>query len=350
MTAYHHGFTRRKARFLADFVGGGVRARSRRPLEAGDVLYLWGDLPAPSDVGEGVSIVRVEDGFLRSAGLGVTFAPPLSWTFDAQGLHHWGHQPTDLERLILDCAADAHLLERAARLRQRLVGLRVTKYNLQETPLALKPRREGQARVLVIGQVADDAALRGIRTPVKTNLDLLAAARKMRPDAELIYRPHPDVVAGVREGRDAGWQTLADQRVTAGGLVPLLDLVDEVHVMNSLAGFEAVLRDVPVVCHAQPFYAGWGLTTDCHPPQRRTSASLDQLVAGALILYPRYRHPETGDAIEPEDAVALLARMRDARRGAGPWADLREALLARVARIADAWRARRAQRARSRHA
>ena len=67
----------------------------------------------------------------------------------------------------------------------------------------------------------------------------------------------------------------------------LLAAVDEVHVLTSLAGFEALQRGKRVVTYGQPFYAGWGLTEDIYPVDRRTRRlSLDELVAGALIVYP----------------------------------------------------------------
>jgi capsular polysaccharide export protein len=44
-----------------------------------------------------------------------------------------------------------------------------------------------------------------------------------------------------------------------------------------------------VYSYGLPFYAGWGLTIDRHSTPRRTRRlSLEQLVAGALIIYPRY--------------------------------------------------------------
>ena len=90
-----------------------------------------------------------------------------------------------------------------------------------------------------------------------------------------------------------------------------LEQVDEVHVMTSLAGFEALLRGRKVVCYGQPFYAGWGLTTDVHPPERRRRLlSLDALVAGALILYPRYFSQSGSADSTPERALDDLDAWR----------------------------------------
>jgi capsular polysaccharide export protein len=85
-------------------------------------------------------------------------------------------------------------------------------------------------------------------------------------------------------------------------------MVDEVHVNTSLAGFEALLREKPVSTYGVPFYAGWGLTTDLAPiPARRTAKrSIDELVAAALLLYPRYLDPVTGLPCPAETVVARL--------------------------------------------
>ena len=82
--------------------------------------------------------------------------------------------------------------------------------------------------------------------------------------------------------------------------------------MTSLAGFEALLRNVRVVCHGLPFYAGWGLTTDRVDCRRRTkNLTLDELVFGVLITYPRYINAgkSTGKKvfIEPEQLIDQLA-------------------------------------------
>ena len=93
--------------------------------------------------------------------------------------------------------------------------------------------------------------------------------------------------------------------------------------MTSLAGFEALLRGKPVTTYGQPFYAGWGLTEDlCPVPRRTRRRSLDELVAGALILYPRYLDPVTGLRCTPELLVERLGHRRaaaaDRLRAAGP--------------------------------
>jgi capsular polysaccharide export protein len=85
----------------------------------------------------------------------------------------------------------------------------------------------------------------------------------------------------------------------------LLEAVDEVHVLTSLAGFDALIRGKPVTTHGCPFYAGWGLTRDfCEPIARRGRLlKLDELVAAALILYPVYVSRVSKAYTTPERAL-----------------------------------------------
>lgn len=93
------------------------------------------------------------------------------------------------------------------------------------------------------------------------------------------------------------------------------------HVLTSLAGFEALLRGKKVVCYGQPFYAGWGLTVDIDPLPRRTRrVTLDELVAATLILYPTYVSRTTGRFTTPERALDELLAWRDQGVQNASWA------------------------------
>lgn len=263
----------------------------------------------------GVPVVWVEDGFIRSAGLGAGFLPAASITLDARRPYYDPEGPSDLEVLLATAAFPPALLARAAALRAALVARRVTKYNLPGTVPAL-PATSGRRRILVPGQVEDDlSVLRGGAGAVRGNLDLLRAVRAAEPKAFIIFKPHPDVEAGYRRGGVAAAEAagLADLVLARAPIAPLLGQVDAVHTLTSLAGFEALLRGLPVTCWGRPFYAGWGLTQDRAPiPRRARRLSLDELVAGALILHPRYQDPVT---LLPTTPEALLDRLAEA----APW-------------------------------
>jgi len=163
----------------------------------------------------------------------------------------------------------------------------------------------------VPGQVEDDASIRLGAGEVRTNLALLAHARELHPRALIVYKPHPDVEAGLRDGRVApdDLARLADAVANDADPAALIAQADRVVTMTSLMGFEALLRGVAVTTLGAPFYAGWGLTRDLGPvPARRAARpSVAALAHAALIAYPRYRDPVTGLPCPVELAVDRLS-------------------------------------------
>jgi capsular polysaccharide export protein len=303
------------------WVASGMRMWKRKPLQQVFGRYkavVFEDDPAraralnrpwmvwagKADVGHD-DAVRVEDGFLRSRGLGAELVPPLSLVTDDLGIYYDPNRPSRLEKLIQarqKLRPDQRL--RAEALVRSLIKSGVNKYNLGGRP---DPLPQG-LRILVVGQVEDDASIRLGAGDICTNEALLRTARAAHPDGGLIYKPHPDVEAGLRAGAfDA--TAIADVVARDVDISALLDEVDELWTMTSLAGFEALLRGVRVVTTGAPFYAGWGLTDDRGqvPPRRREDIPLLGLVHATLIDYPRYFDPVTRWPCPVEVVVERLA-------------------------------------------
>ncbi|WP_241209674.1 capsular polysaccharide biosynthesis protein [Brevundimonas fluminis] len=260
----------------------------------------------------GAALFRMEDGFLRSRGLGSDFTPALSAVLDGTGVHYDPSAPSDLETLIQRGVSEADRA-RGARLRARIVAAGLSKYNLGGAPAPDWPT--DRDRILVLGQVEDDrSVLLGCET-IRTNAALLTEVRRLNPDAFLIWRDHPDVRAGNRIGvlpPDAA--ALADARADDLDVVACIEAADAVAVMTSLAGFEALIRGKRVLTFGRPFFAGWGLTQDALPVPRRTARpSVDDLVAAALILHPLHVAPN-GVPCEAEDLVTALEAAPEPRR------------------------------------
>ena len=295
-----------------------VRSASRVPADS--ALLVWGRKIIPGKLAAGVQLIQLEDGFLRSVGLGADLIPPVSWVIDTRGIYYDATQPSDLEVLLQTTDFTPDLLARTVRLRERIVSNGLTKYNVGSN---LWQRPVGAERVILVpGQVESDASLRFGAPGICTNLGLLRAVREANPNAYLLYKPHPDVVAGLRrkgqgEGEANHW---CDEVVADVVMGELLQQVDEVHTLTSLAGFEALLRGKAVTCYGQPFYAGWGLTMDIEPILRRSRRlSLDMLVAGALILYPTYISRLTGRCTTAECTLDELLAWRTAETSGLPW-------------------------------
>ncbi len=287
-----------------------AKAASRRTAIAVWATRMPATLESEADR-QAIPLIRMEDGFIRSFGLGSALTAPASIVADQRGIYFDPSVPSDLEVLLSNTVFSVPIQQRAARLIDLLAAKGVSKYGFGGEAPRIKAK-PGQRIILVPGQVADDLSLQlGGRGPVRTNAALLSEVRHRNPDAFILYRPHPDVEAGYRRGAiiDPVTAGLADQLVPDGSIAALIGLVDEVHTITSLAGFEALLRGRKVETFGQPFYAGWGLTTDHVPVDRRQRRlQIEELVAGALILYPNYIDPVSGILCGPETLIGRLAQ------------------------------------------
>lgn len=264
----------------------------------------------------------MEDGFIRSNGLGATLLAPLSVVIDSQGIYYDATQPSDLEQLLVTSAElTAEQQARVQKLWQQLLEQRVSKYNVGQANKAsgiCKAKTRGQRRLLIVGQVEDDLSVKYCGSAITTNTALIQRVRCEHPEAYLIYKPHPDVEAGLRSGKVAeSTLVMVDSVAYEMAMPDCLDAVDEVHTISSLTGFEALLRGLQVTCYGLPFYAGWGLTTDidahvepkCSYLQRRQRSSaltLEQLIHCTLIDYPLYRLPNGYGLAQPEQIIDYL--------------------------------------------
>lgn len=322
----HAGYNARgmrlwKRRHLQEFFGRPTPLRFNKPVKTGTPVMVWAgqeteDLRQDCAAAD-VPLLRIEDGFLRSRGLGAELVPPLSLVRDDLGIYYDPTRESCLERLIAGSPdLPAAEVQRAGHLIARLTQAGLSKYNLPGHAPADLPRGH---RILVPGQVEDDASVRlGCRGDC-TNLDLLKRTRAENPDAVILYKPHPDIEAGLRAGalpRDAALEH-ADMVLEGADPAGLIGAVDEVWTLTSLLGFEALIRGTPVTCLGTPFYAGWGLTRDLGdvPARRQARPSVEQFTHAVLIGYPRYLDPKTGLPCPVEVAVDRLAAGTAARTG-----------------------------------
>lgn len=324
------GFSRWKRGFLGDFLGDAGRLRhyasaQQLPSSAERVL-CWSSRVTPEisayTARHYAPLWRVEDGFIRSAGLGIDLTRPMSLALDSRGIYYDPRRPSDLEHLLETTDFSDDLLDRARRLRKRLVTLKLSKYNAPAhghqtqkhgiSAQVSQAQAAGRACILVPGQVESDASIQAGSPDISTNSKLLQAVRRANPGAYILYKAHPDVISGIRTGQlEKAAAQLYDLDVSQLDITRLLEQVDSVHTMCSLTGFEALLRGRQVTTYGMPFYAGWGLTYDhMHCPRRTRTLSLDALVAGSLILYPHYVDPATRQLCNAETVVSLLEKAR----------------------------------------
>lgn len=326
-TWYCLGFSRWKHKFVRQFLSSPgndihfIDSPKKLPSTQSSKLFhvlVWGEkgtklmMETSRDLKEPPA--QMEDGLLRSVGLGSDLHTPYSLVVDKLGVYYDPRRPSELEQILAKREFSDLDRERGRKLREKIVRTRVTKYNLHSTREDLLgiagTSKTAQKLILVPGQVEDDASIQLGCPGVRTNKELLVAVRKANPEARLIFKPHPDVVSGNRRGRvsEEELEQLCDQVVTSSSLADCLEIVDEVHTMTSLVGFEALLRGLQVTTYGQPFYSGWSLTSDQESvPRRKRQLHLDELVYATYVLYPHYFNYELGCFTTPEWVVDQLA-------------------------------------------
>ena len=285
-----------------------------RPLAENAKLLIWGEgKPELHQFAEKhhLPILRMEDGFIRSVGLGSNLVPPLSLVIDDLGIYFNAQKPSRLEHILQTQTFSDDDLTLAEQLRDNLIQNHIGKYNVGVD--GYKVQDNNQKVILVPGQVEDDASIRLGSPEIQTNLALLKTVRQNNPDAYIIYKPHPDVVSGNRVGHIEQSEALkyANEIVSNANILDCIMQSSEIHTMTSLAGFEALLRGKTVHCYGLPFYSNWGLTVDKIELLRRTrQLSLNELIAGTLIYYPLYISSYTHQFIDVKNAIDILAQRR----------------------------------------
>lgn len=266
-----------------------------------------------------IPVTRVEDGFIRSVGLGASKVPPLSLCMDRKGLYFDATRSSSLEDILntYDFDRDISLRARSKSGIEALLTSRLSKYNIGQTVdidrvYGPKTRR----RILVIGQVDGDMSIQlGCSTAISNN-DLVSIAADENPGAQIIYKPHPEVLHGTRKDPPQSdpneVEFISQVLLNDISLADAFETVDHVYTITSLAGFEALLRGLQVTCLGAPFYSGWGLTDDRQiTTRRKRKLKIEDVFAAAYILYPRYFDSDRRLYIDFEEALVILKRMKD---------------------------------------
>lgn len=238
-----------------------------------------------------IPILRMEDGFLRSSTLGASHSTPYSLVLDATGLHYDPSAPSDLENILNTHQFSALQLAEATRCMALMRSLSLSKYNPPAVNKAGGRALALRRRVAVVGQVDNDMAMRLGNPDRWTMIELIRLAKFENPDADIVYRPHPDVYQGFQRSRFRSRPVAMICEIQSPD-VPMADFlegIDHVYTVTSLAGLEALLRGKKVTVVGAAFYAGWGLTDDrILFPRRQAKRTVEELFHAVYLTYPRY--------------------------------------------------------------
>ncbi len=263
-------------------------------------VLVWGKSNNPvNELIKTDTFISVEDGFIRSVGLGGDLFRPMSLLFDKKGIHYDYANPSDLEDLLQNRVVNEQELKRSKELIRELKINEISKYNLiYKKNLFCKNKIYNKKIILVLGQVeTDNSIIYGVpKNKIKpTNFSLVCKVKEDYPNHYIIYKPHPDLEEGLRSKglEENNIKLVADSIANNTAINDLFKIADMVAVFTSLGGFEALIREIPVTCYGLPFYSGWGLTDDKFiddsiRKRRRRKLSLVELVFIAIVEYPYY--------------------------------------------------------------
>lgn len=238
----------------------------------------------------------LEDGFVRSVGLGNSNDPVLSIVVDDVGIYYDATGPSRLEQLLsgYDFESDTNLMEMARSAIKQMRYHRISKYNHAPDISEGFFSRTDQKRVLIIAQTEGDMSLQYGLAERFSTAEMITSAFDENPGAEVIVKLHPDVLAGTKRSDIVLSAIPSTCRIIDFDVNPLslLEYVDRVYTKTSLMGFEALIMQKECVCFGMPFYAGWGVTDDRISCSRRQRIlSVEQIFAAAYLLYPLYYDP-----------------------------------------------------------
>lgn len=287
-----------------------------------DEIAGWGHKPTAKAalalaIKLGVPYAGVEDGFLRSVRPGDA-EPSVGWIVDRRGIYYDSASLSDFEIAVSRRAetVDPNVDSRIRSALARISTLRLSKYNHapMRSPKSLG-LRVAEKFVFVIDQTAGDASVAGAGANEKTFLVMLEAAIADNPGRHVVVKLHPETINGRKPGHLV--HAARDRRVSviSEDVNPwsVIENAECLYVVSSQLGFEAMLAGVRVVTFGQGFYSGWGLVDcRCQSPERRCLARREDIAAAAYLDYCRWIHPFSGEKIELEDAIEILAEARRA--------------------------------------
>lgn len=283
----------------------------RRTLILGFGLGSSGQLGQQLAERLGMPYMSVEYGLISSRHLPSEKQFNFSLILDEVGAFFDTQHYSRLE-MLLDAGFGGETKELTTRARsfmQTVLKHQITKYN-NAPVMILPPKPQNRRRILVIDQTSGDLSIKFGQCGVFSFQDMLDHALA-QADADVILKPHPESLAGAKGANFdiASLKGIPNLTILTENcnIMSLMPQVDEVYVMVSGVGLEALMAGKTVRCFGVPFYAGRGLTIDMVEPSRpRRPLSIEELVAGVFLQYHLWYDPVTG---MPTTAEACLERL-----------------------------------------
>ena len=256
----------------------------------------------------------LEDGFIRSIGLGVEGSPSFSMVKDDTGIYYDATKSSKLEDILndYDFDSDIHLMETAKKSKAKIIEYKISKYNNFKS-VDLSYLEDARPKVLIIAQTAGDSSLEFGLGYHFTTQQMLDEAIQDNFEATIYIKIHPDVLCGKKQSDIDLKKIPSSIHILIDNINPieLMGYFDKIYTKTSGMGFEALLFGKEVHCYGMPFYAGWGVTEDKLLCDRRTKKlSVDEILAGAYILYSEYYNPYLNEKSDILSVIEYIAEDR----------------------------------------
>ena len=265
-------------------------------LDKNAIFLGWGYKKSGIEAMQMPKYLLLEDGFIRSIGLGVQGYPAFSIVEDENGMHYDAFKNTTIQQILneYDFKNDEKLLSLAKDTIELIKKYKISKYNINEMKLPDIVKNSKKEKVLIIAQTAGDNSLKYGRAYEFKPKDIIISALEENPGKDIFVKIHPDVLTGKRKSSIDIDLAKKYCKVLTQNTNPilLLEEFDKVYTQTSQMGFEAAFLGKEVVTFGMPFYAGWGITKDkLQNPERKRKLTPLEVFAAAYILYSKYYNP-----------------------------------------------------------
>lgn len=292
-------------------------------LIAAEFFVQWG--AEPNEAKERPEIYRallnrprvyLEDAFIRSKGLWTDpNEPTYGIVVDTLGIYYDATKPNLLENILQSSLTlNEEQILRARRCINAIVEGYVSKYNY--SPIKdISGLFARKRKILLVDQKVGDMSIKYGMANDETFFRMFKEAQSLGDDVDVLIKQHPCAINGSEDEAHFTISKLgklsSNFHLIGFDINPysLFDAVDEVWVVSSGMGFEALLAGKKVRCFGVPFYSNYGLTSDEIKIKRRNkSRSLEELFYVFYIMLSRYFDPETLNVCEVEKIIDHFKR------------------------------------------
>jgi len=264
----------------------------------------------------GLEVMYLEDGFYRSYNTGPQGDRAYSQVMDYSGIYYNSKKPSDLENLLnLSIVSNEREISIARKAISFIKENKISKYN---NNISLNDKIKTLRNILIVDQTFGDKSLKygGVLSGVNIQ-KIVDDINNRYDDRYTIYiKVHPDVINGDKKSALGITDiskiesrlkiVLIEENINP---IELMEEMEEVNVLTSQMGFEALLLNKKVITYGRPFYSGWGLTIDKNKfksNRRKRVLTIEELFVGACILYTNYINTKTEEKITIMEALEKL--------------------------------------------